>query len=161
MILLLAAAVLPAGAQAPPPAPAGTARPAGAGLTAEEVQELEKSLEKDSESPGLRMQVMRYYFQNRQREPLMRHIVWLLETTPTSPAASLGGSMLNAPSPTGPLFTPEDIAKVKGIYDQQVQAHPNDVPLALSAAMFFQLSDVLHAEELLKMYFAIRRARVR
>jgi TonB family protein len=150
MILFVAGTFLLAGAQAPPPATPGAIRPAGAQLTAEQAQDIEKTLEKDPENPGLRIQVMRFYFQSRQREPLMRHITWLLEHAPASPVASLGANLLYAPSPSGALFTPDDIAKVKSAYDQQVQAHPNDVPLALSAALFFQLSDVLHAEEILK-----------
>lgn len=148
MILLVPALALSLAAQAPPASPM---RPVAPRLTAEQVLDLEKSLEKDPEVPGLRVQAMQFYFQNRQREPFLRHLTWLVEHAAASPATSMGYSMLFAPAPGGqPLFTPEDITSVKSAYDRQVQANPKDVSLALSASMFFENIDIRHSEEILK-----------
>ncbi len=125
-------------------------RPAGTRLTPEQAQDLEKTIERDPDTPGLRIQVMQYYFATGQREPVLKHLAWLIEHMPASPATSMGSSMLSAKSPAGQVFTPEDITKVEGLWDQQVAAHPKDIPLALAAAIFFQTFDVRHAEEILK-----------
>lgn len=150
LISLAAASLLAAGAQAPPPAPLGPMRPGGTALTAEQVQDIEKTLERDPDNPGLRMRAMQYYFAKGEREPFLRHLSWLIEHMPASPATSMGASMLSAESPAGNIFTPADITRVKGLYDQQLAARPHDVPLALAATIFFQTFDVRHAEDVLK-----------
>jgi hypothetical protein len=142
MMLLAGAAVLVAGALAQPPA--GMRRPA---LTAEQAQELEQSLAKDPSSLGLRMQVMQYYFQNRQKDALWKHILWSVENEPGSTATSLGAGMMAAPA-LG--FTAEETGKVRELLLGQATAHPDDVQIVQNAALLLQSTDVLKAEEILK-----------
>ncbi|MCC7498850.1 MAG: TonB family protein [Bryobacterales bacterium] len=147
LISLTVAAGLLIGVQAPP---VGAVGPLGPGLNAEQAQDLEKTLERDPDNPGLRMKVMQYYFAKGEREPFLRHLSWLIEHMPTSPATSMGASMLSASSPAGEIFTPADITTVKNLYDRQIAAHPHDIPLVLAATIFFQTFDVRHAESILK-----------
>jgi len=121
----------------------------GRRLTAEEVESLEKRIEKDPRDITSRTRLLGYYFgeqfQNLSaREAKQKHVLWLIVNSPESEVLGLPYGTLDA------ILDGEAYSQGKKAWIDQLKREPANLKLLGHSANFFQLHDRELAKESLQ-----------
>ncbi|MHC4684000.1 MAG: tetratricopeptide repeat protein [Planctomycetota bacterium] len=121
----------------------------GRRLTAEEVESLEKRIEKNPRDITSRTKLLGYYFGKRfrnqsAREARRKHVLWLIVNSPESEVLGLPYGTLDA------ILDREGYSQGKKAWIDQLKRKPTDLKLFEHSANFFQLHDRELAKESLQ-----------
>jgi hypothetical protein len=126
-------------------------RPARSGrtLTAEEVESLEKQIEKNPHDITSRTKLLGYYFRKQfqdqsAREAKRKHVLWLILNSPESKVLSSPYGQLDA------ILDKEAYSQGKKAWINQLKRRPADLKLLEHSANFFLLHDRELAKESLQ-----------
>ncbi|MFB3779125.1 MAG: M56 family metallopeptidase [Bryobacteraceae bacterium] len=100
------------------------------GLKPDDVKKLEQRLEANPEDLNARALLISRYFQYAEREPLLRHVFWVIEHHPES---DLVGFFMISPRPS-PLNDEADFDRARALWLQQTARYPNDARVLANAA---------------------------
>ena len=121
----------------------------GSRLTAEEVESLEKQIEKDPNDITSRTKLLGYYFRKQYtnksaREAKQKHVLWLILNSPESEVLATPNGQLN------PLMDKEAYSQGKEAWINQLKTKPANLKLLENSADFFLQHDRELAEQSLQ-----------
>ena len=120
----------------------------GSRLTAEEVESLEKQIEKDPNDITSRTKLLGYYFrkqfQKSARDAKQKHVLWLILNSPESEVLATPYGELN------PLMYKEAYSQCKKAWTNQLKTKPANLKLLENSANFFLQHDRELARESLQ-----------
>lgn len=122
---------------------------AGHQLGAKEAGDLEAAVAKQPDDLSSRTKLLGYYFGSRSRsagtkEKRRNHILWIIRNHPEAVTLGLPYGGIDS------ILDPDGHQEAKKLWQEQIQAHPQNAALLGNAAKFVLFSDADLAEELFK-----------
>jgi protein TonB len=115
-------------------------------LPIEKVAQLRQAVDANPDDVAARAQLASHYAAQKQAQPFVAQIIWLIENHPESEATQLSRFMLDVP---GGWTTEADYARVQAAWENALAGASVTPNVEYNAAFFFQTKDPQRALELL------------